>query len=698
MEPDPPAAPLVYVSIVGRNSIQWLADCLDSVLASDYPNFRVVYLDNDSEDGTAELAATQYPQVQLIRLDRNVGFGRGHNRVTDLALRQGADFVTILNVDTTVEPAWLTELVAAGLADRGVAVWMPLQYDYSGEQLDENFLRTARRNPRFAADQAAGKLARTYDVPTAIGAAALFPRSSLSGLGGFDPHYFAYCEESDWCHRAFVAGLRVGLATRAGIRHWHTRLHPDESYAVKPEVQAFHHLKSQFVLFLKNPYRSFGRNAYGYFRSGLKTIVARNGSLRDSVYARRLLKAQAWVACHLSGIARRHRVDRQRARLLSGNSAQTTAVHVTPPGHPKLAILNSSLGIVNRGAEQVLLFLGRYLAGRHTVAHYAGGSPLPEGCERISNLNRNHPLAGWLPRMPFARRLNAQPIDLERLTFAVSALPRLMTGRFDCVITSANFWSSAIAALNRRLRGTPFVGRSGGWMMSGVEGLRFRPDVYVVVNPQVEESLKSRYPNQDIRCIPNAVDLDRFSPGTSNLDLNLPRPVFLCATALEPRKRVDLAIEAVSRLSTGSLLVVGRGPEAQGLREMGLRILGPDRFHLTSAVPEDMPQYYRLCDVFTLPSLNEPFGLVYLEAMACNRPVVAQRDRVRSYIVGSAGLLIDCEDLTAYSAALEEASRGGLGDRPREQAKQFSWERTGPMYLDAIREAIRLGHRRRQAH
>ena len=94
-----------------------------------------------------------------------------------------------------------------------------------------------------------------------------------------------------------------------------------------------------------------------------------------------------------------------------------------------------------------------------------------------------------------------------------------------------------------------------------------------------------------------------------------------------------------------------------------------------------MPKYYRAADVMTMVPVHvEAFGIVYVEAMACGLPVVAVNDKVREEIVGSAGFLVDAENVDEYVKALQKALDKDWGNVPRKQAEKFSWDKIAKEY------------------
>jgi glycosyltransferase involved in cell wall biosynthesis len=236
-------------------------------------------------------------------------------------------------------------------------------------------------------------------------------------------------------------------------------------------------------------------------------------------------------------------------------------------------------------------------------------------------------------------------------------------------------WGAIVCRIVRFLKGTPFIYLSAGGKNPPI--VRQKPDLYIALNPPTRDWIKSYRPGIKVVLIPYGVDLEKFSPKIPPRKIDLEKPIYLCVAAAIPAKRIELAIKAAASLKQGSLLIVGDGPLKRELAELGGQLLGERRFLITQFPYEEMPGVYTACDVFTLPSFEEPFGIVYLEALASGLPVVAPNDRSRGYIVGGAGVLCPVENLKEYSWALVKAVRSDFGDKPRKQAEKFSWEKIG---------------------
>ena len=102
-----------------------------------------------------------------------------------------------------------------------------------------------------------------------------------------------------------------------------------------------------------------------------------------------------------------------------------------------------------------------------------------------------------------------------------------------------------------------------------------------------------------------------------------------------------------------------------------------------------MASYYRSADVFTLASQTEAFGISYVEAMACNLPIVTTNDTSRAEIIGDAGVLTDPTNTDQYSKDLQIASKTNYRNIPYDQALKFSWNKIAQKYSYLIQSVLR---------
>ena len=160
-------------------------------------------------------------------------------------------------------------------------------------------------------------------------------------------------------------------------------------------------------------------------------------------------------------------------------------------------------------------------------------------------------------------------------------------------------------------------------------------------------------------------------------------------SALIDSKRIEAGIEAVSGMPDAHLVVAGAGPLRQQLAERAAEVL-PGRFTLLTVPAARMPDLYRSADVFLHLSLEEAFGNVFIEALACGLPVVGHDTPRLRWIVGEEGFLTDTQDAGATTRAIEAAASASPGGRDRRvgRAAMFSWTRVAAMYGEFLRSVV----------
>ncbi len=265
---------------------------------------------------------------------------------------------------------------------------------------------------------------------------------------------------------------------------------------------------------------------------------------------------------------------------------------------------------------------------------------------------------------------------------------KIIEGNYDVVIATNGRLQALKASLGRLkngykliISGQAGIGKDDIWNI-----LVCAPDVYIGLTNYETNWAKKFAWRTKLTKIPNGVDLKKFSPQGKKIDIDLPRPIILTVAALEWYKHHERTIEAVSRLEKGSLLILGKGSQEKQLNELANKKL-PGRFKIRSVKYEEIADYYRSADLFTLPSwIRESFGIVYVEAMASGLPVVAPDDPPRREIIGAGGILVDVTSSDKYAKVLQEALDKKWGNIPRNQAEKFSWDNIANQYEKLIKE------------
>lgn len=342
----------------------------------------------------------------------------------------------------------------------------------------------------------------------------------------------------------------------------------------------------------------------------------------------------------------------------------------------KIAFLHISFGIVERGSEIFVDEIAKRLAKNHEVTVFAAGSK-PDTAYRIIHV----PVSQSFLRGFF--------YDLAVFWFTLRCLPVFWREKYDWIIPVNGRWQAVLIRLVRFFRG-------GKILISGHAGIGFddhfnisrgKPDIFVALSASATFWAK-QYTKSRVVYIPNGVNLDLFNPTVPAAAVTLPRPVVLCVSALLAYKRIDRLIRALARIKEGSLLLIGDGPLREKVTAMGKTALDGRFLHIPYVPYAQMGSYYRASNLFSLPSREtEAFGLVYLEALACNIAVVAPDDENRRAIIGEAGRLCNVEDEKLYADSLVFALRKDFGDIPHKQAEKFSWDTITENYENVLTDA-----------
>jgi len=213
-------AGLVSIVIPNWNGKRFLPGCLDSLSKLEYGKVEIVVVDNGSSDGSIELLRNQYPQVRLVRFEKNTGFSVAVN--AGIENSQG-EFIALLNNDTIVEPNWISEMmrVLDEHPEAGSAGCKMLAYD-DRQLLDgagDGYRRGGLPGRIGHRERDFGQFDTQRYILGACGGAALYRRSMFDDIGLFDDDYFAYLEDVDMGLRAQNAGYKCIYVPTAVMYH-----------------------------------------------------------------------------------------------------------------------------------------------------------------------------------------------------------------------------------------------------------------------------------------------------------------------------------------------------------------------------------------------------------------------------------------------------------------------------------------------
>ncbi|MCP9933389.1 glycosyltransferase family 4 protein [Cyanobium sp. Candia 9D4] len=248
------------------------------------------------------------------------------------------------------------------------------------------------------------------------------------------------------------------------------------------------------------------------------------------------------------------------------------------------------------------------------------------------------------------------------------------------------------------------------WGLSRLERLNARRAPLVLSTSRYCcERIEAHYgvPAERLRLVPEGIDTVLWNPAAEDpaalavLDGAREPHTVLCVARQYPRKRVADLITAFAavhqRLPTARLVVIGDGPEHGALRELVERLELGAVVQLLGALPDDgaVRDWYRRSAVFCLPSIQEGFGIVFLEAMASGLPVVSTTATAIPEVVphGRAGLLVPPRDPAALAEALlklltDSELQHSCRAHGRGHVAPFRWDRVAERFLEAVDPAL----------
>jgi GT2 family glycosyltransferase len=313
--------PLVSIIILNYNGAKYLEKCLKSVLATNYPNYEIILVDNASTDES--LALIEYlfkdeSRLIVIRNTKNVGFSEGNN----IGIRRArGKYIVFLNNDTEVEPNWLIELIRIMEKDHsiGAAQSKLLKLgssgiiDSTGDFVD--FYGVAIQ--RGEGEKDLGQYENVEEIFSARGACMIVRREVLKKVGLFDPDFYLGYEDIDLCWRIRLAGYKIIYVPKSIVYH--------KGFGTPSNVRAYHGAKNRLLLMIKN-YST--RNLV--FHLPLQLLLMLTSFLldafvrKDRISAMRKLKVLKWLFLNIPHVIKKRQFVQSLIRKVSDNELKKT--------------------------------------------------------------------------------------------------------------------------------------------------------------------------------------------------------------------------------------------------------------------------------------------------------------------------------------------------------------------------------------
>jgi len=225
---------IIFTIIVTYNGEQWILNCLNSVINSSFKT-EIVIVDNGSFDKTVNLVKEKFPSVKIIENKINLGFGRANNLGLQYAIERNADYFFLLNQDAWIEFDTIEKLVNVLQSNTNFGILAPIR-KVNNCEIEDNILRNIvddGENNLLSDFILNNEVNDLYEI-SFIGAAAwLISYKCVKLVGGFDPIFFHYGEDNDYCKRVKMAKLQIGICPKIAIFHDKGLRSPDRTRSMR---------------------------------------------------------------------------------------------------------------------------------------------------------------------------------------------------------------------------------------------------------------------------------------------------------------------------------------------------------------------------------------------------------------------------------------------------------------------------------
>jgi glycosyltransferase involved in cell wall biosynthesis len=269
-----------------------------------------------------------------------------------------------------------------------------------------------------------------------------------------------------------------------------------------------------------------------------------------------------------------------------------------------------------------------------------------------------------------------------------AGVPAVLIGRlYGVPVVITEHWTGFprhILTLSQRIRAR--------FAMSGVR-------VVLPVSNFLEQAIRAYGIKAEFHVVPNVVDTGIYHPLPKQVGKDDPRKKILLVAMLTPQKGVPYLLDALAEVKQARtdfcLDIVGEGGERKKYEDLSQQLGLGDcvTFHKGFYTKKEIAELMQRCDFFIQPSLFETFGVVYIEAMACGKPVIGSDLRVLREIVDQkVGILVPPKDVKALAKAIERMLDSYQNYSPEEIAQyageRFSYGAVGKVLDDVYREVL----------
>ena len=216
--------PKIAVIILNWNGKYDTCECIESVQKLDYQRYKIIVVDNGSEDDSVQYLKQKYPDILIVENGANLGYAEGNNRAIEYAIEQNFDYILLLNNDAVVDQQILNSFINVSKAHPNAGIFgakiyylnEPQKIWFAGGKILPDLI-TAHEGLGEIDDGVSWEEVRPIDY--ACGCALFFKSDVVRKIGLLESKFFLMWEETDFCCRARRAGFECLFVPKALV--WH---------------------------------------------------------------------------------------------------------------------------------------------------------------------------------------------------------------------------------------------------------------------------------------------------------------------------------------------------------------------------------------------------------------------------------------------------------------------------------------------
>ena len=212
----------IAIIIINWKKYDLTLNCIDSVLKSSYKNFKIILIDNESQNSFPD-EINKSEKIQIIKNENNEGFSKANNQGIKYSIKNGFDYVLLLNNDTLIKNDLIDSLIQQS-STFNQKIIQPLILNYDGSKIwnaggkINNFFGTFQTLEKGKGFKSF-KRYRTY-TDWFTGCCVLIKLEIFNHVGYFDERFFAYYEDVDYSIRLKKMGYSIALMTNSYLQHY----------------------------------------------------------------------------------------------------------------------------------------------------------------------------------------------------------------------------------------------------------------------------------------------------------------------------------------------------------------------------------------------------------------------------------------------------------------------------------------------